>query len=213
MWYDKKTAEVFWRSIPRDKFDSSRHGFKAISPDENYVNIKKIIELILKYRPGAKIIITLSPIPLVATFRDLPCILSNTYSKSSLRCALDRVYSEYCDQIFYFPSYEIVLNGFVNNFEPDLRHIKKPILSFIMKLFQNFYCVGGIADKELSHALYKAKKTDGTINYRLAKKLNLLSLPEIDTCLTSLTEGKKISDALKRTITEAYVYETAGLGK
>ncbi|MGH7489645.1 MAG: GSCFA domain-containing protein, partial [bacterium] len=114
VWYDKITNEVFWRAVPKDKFDPARHGFRVVGPEENQRNISRIVDLIRQFRPNAKIVVTLSPIPLVATFRPIACTSANWVSKASLRIALDRVVSEerHRGTLFYWPSYEIVMDGF-----------------------------------------------------------------------------------------------------
>ncbi|MGB0507447.1 MAG: GSCFA domain-containing protein, partial [Pikeienuella sp.] len=70
IWYDEVTNNVFWRTIPKDVYDPERHKFRVSTVDENADNMREIYYLIRKHRPDAKIIYTLSPIPLQATFRD-----------------------------------------------------------------------------------------------------------------------------------------------
>ena len=50
--------------------------------------------VIRKHRPDARIVVTLSPIPLMATFRPVSCMVANSVSKASLRCAIDTVMTE-----------------------------------------------------------------------------------------------------------------------
>jgi hypothetical protein len=71
VWYDEVTGGAFWRAVPTEKYDPARHKFRVSSVADNVDNIKAIYRLIRKYRPSARVILTLSPIPLVATFR--PC--------------------------------------------------------------------------------------------------------------------------------------------
>ena len=98
IWYDEPTGNVFWRTIPKDAYDPSRHKFRVSSVEENKDNMRKIYDLIRKHRPDAKIIFTLSPIPLQATFRDHSCITSNAVSKGVLRVAIDEIYREKQDE-------------------------------------------------------------------------------------------------------------------
>ena len=65
VWYDEPTGEVFWRAVPQDFYDPSRHKFRVASVSENLANLRKVVELIRRYRPSARILMTLSPIPLV----------------------------------------------------------------------------------------------------------------------------------------------------
>jgi hypothetical protein len=138
------TGGVLWRAVPRDKYDPARHRFRVSSVEENRANIRVIYDLIRTYRPDAKVIFTLSPIPLVATFRPVSCITANSVSKGILRVALDDVLRDIGQEghAFYWPSYEIVTDIFDWQWMPDRRHVKVEVLDFIMTLFESCWCQG-----------------------------------------------------------------------
>ena len=142
VWYDEPTGNVFWRTIPKDAYDPDRHKFRVSSTQENRDNINAIYQLIRKHRPDAKVIFTLSPIPLIATFRDNSCLTSNSVSKSILRVAIDEVVREHQDDghLFYWPSYEIVTDVFHLPYKADRRHIETRVLRYIMTLFEHIWC-------------------------------------------------------------------------
>jgi hypothetical protein len=144
VWYDAITGGVFWRAVPRDKYDPTRHKFRVSSVDENRDNIRAIYQLIRRYRPEAKVLFTLSPIPLVATFRPIPSITANSVSKAILRAALDEVLREvqHEGQAFYWPSYEIIMDVFDRRWLSDRRHVKPEILAFVMTMFEAHWCRG-----------------------------------------------------------------------
>lgn len=141
IWYDKLSNRVFWRAVPANIFDNNRHGFRNSTVEENSKNLKSIISIIRDKNPECKIIFTLSPIPLMATFRKINCISANTISKAILRVALDSI--DYGDKegVFYFPSYELVKEVFVDPYKDDNRHIKEIYTNKIMSIFENYYCV------------------------------------------------------------------------
>ncbi len=143
VWYNKITNQVFWKAIPISHYDENKHGFKLSTVEENTNNLNNIYKIIKKHLPSSKIIFTLSPIPLVATFRNQSCITANSVSKSILRIAIDNTFNLYKnnDDIFYFPSYEITNYYFVDPFEVDNRHLKKENIIKIMKLFESNYCI------------------------------------------------------------------------
>lgn len=141
IWFDKVSGRAFWRTIPADSFDSERHGFRLTSVDENQRNLEKIVKLRDTYIPDCKIIFTLSPIPLMATFRDINCISANTISKSILRVALDNVLSQKCNDVYYFPSYELIKEIYPDPFDEDNRHPRKELIEDVMQLFAHVYCV------------------------------------------------------------------------
>jgi hypothetical protein len=155
IWYNKRTNDVFWRAIPEENFDKNIHGFRVSSFGENKENISFIYNQIIKNNPNAKVIFTVSPVPLVATFRDVSCMSANSVSKSILRGAVDEVYRELPGHagksLFYWPSYEIVEKIFPltiggNKAEDgrgpylrDNRHIKDKCVQEIMSLFEKYY--------------------------------------------------------------------------
>ncbi len=143
VWYDEITGGVFWRAVPRDKYDPTRHKFRVSSVEENRDNIRAIYNLIRTYRPEAKVVFTLSPIPLVATFRPASSITANSVSKAILRAALDDVLREVQHErhAFYWPSYEIVMDLFDRRWLRDRRHVRPEILAFVMTLFEAHWCL------------------------------------------------------------------------
>jgi hypothetical protein len=124
-------------------FDPSRHGFRVSSPEENHANLVRIRDLIRTARPEAKIIFTLSPVPLMATFRPISCLTASSVSKAILRVALDELMRD-CSgdaNMFYFPSYEIVKEFFVDPYRDDNRHPKPEVIDFIMRTFERHFCM------------------------------------------------------------------------
>jgi hypothetical protein len=203
VWYDKPTGEVFWRAVPRDKYDPSRHAFRTVSPEENYENLRACVELIRKHRPNAKVLMTLSPIPLVATFRPVSCVSANSVSKASLRLALDRLMTEEAGKnfCFYWPSYEIVIDGFLRKWEGDRRHVKPQILDFIMTLFEKAWCKEEISEKDLAKALLQAKSVDGSFRGSLRQRLDDMTIDERRTYVaTKLAKRPRLA----KTIQAAY---------
>ena len=90
----------------------------------------------------------------MATFRPVSCITANSASKAILRAAVDQAYREINEPraFFYWPSYEIVMDAFADRWEPDRRHIKAPILDFVMTLFEYAWCTGPHSDERLLQA-------------------------------------------------------------
>ena len=169
VWYDEVTGGVFWRSIPQDAYDPDRHKFRVTTVEENKDNIRAIYELIRKHRPDAKIITTLSPVPLIATFRPVSCISANSVSKSVLRVALDELMRELGDDgyLHYWPSYEIITDVFHSPFKKDRRHLPKAVLDFIMMLFEQVWCEKQPTDAEMLKHWLAALSSAGLISDRL----------------------------------------------
>ena len=166
VWYDEPTGNVFWRTIPKDVFDPERHKFRLSTVEENRDNIRAIYNLIRQYRPDAKVIVTLSPVPLVATFRDVSCITANSVSKATLRVAVDEVVRDVRDEghMFYWPSYELVTDVFRSPYKSDRRHVRPVVLSYIMRLFETAWCADNeVSELELIEAWVRAHVAAGTL--------------------------------------------------
>ena len=56
---------------------------------QNFDNLATIYRIIRQRRPEAAIVLTLSPVPLFATFRPVSCVTANSVSKAILRVAID----------------------------------------------------------------------------------------------------------------------------
>lgn len=142
IWYDKRSGEALWRAVPAHLFDDNIHGFRISSHGENLENLRRMRSLILSQKPDAKIIFTVSPVPLMATFRPISCLSANSVSKSILRSAVDELVRESrSDRVLYFPSFDIVKEFFVDPYEDDNRHPRAEIIEFIMQTFDRHYCV------------------------------------------------------------------------
>jgi len=142
VWYNKITGGVFWRAIPKSIFDPNVHGFKVSSVEENTENLTQIHQLIRTFVPDASLIFTLSPVPLIATFRPVSCVTANSVSKAVMRVSVDNVMQKtQDDKLFYWPSYEIVNDFAEKPFQEDNRHVRPEVVDMIMDHFERFYLV------------------------------------------------------------------------
>jgi GSCFA family/Polysaccharide biosynthesis enzyme WcbI len=84
----------------------------------------------------ARIILTVSPVPLAATFERRHVLTATTYSKAVLRVAAEEIAQGH-DDVMYFPSYEIVTGnyGHASHFEEDLRTVRQSSVDHVMNLF------------------------------------------------------------------------------
>jgi hypothetical protein len=98
------------------------------------------VEKLRKVNRAAKIVLTVSPVPLVATYEKRHVLASTTYSKSVLRAAASEVASCF-DDVAYFPSYEVITGAFNRGqyFEADLRSVTKEGVDHVMRLFLKHY--------------------------------------------------------------------------
>lgn len=81
-------------------------------------------------RLDQKIVLTVSPVPLLATFTDNDVIVANCYSKSLLRVAAEYMRYQYAN-VDYYPSYEsVTLSDRQTTWLDDLHHVEDAIVRF-----------------------------------------------------------------------------------
>ena len=87
--------------------------------------------------PKIRIILTVSPVPLIATFEPRHVLVSTTISKATLRVAAHEI-SEKFDFVDYFPSYEIISGSAIgaHYFDDDLRQVRQVGVDHVMRIFE-----------------------------------------------------------------------------
>ena len=110
---------------------------------ENLSNLERIHGLLSQFgHQDVQIVVTVSPVPLQATFSGEDVVIANTYSKCLLR-AVAQEWAAAHKNVHYFPSYEIVQNSDRSlTWEEDMRHVKGNVVRHIMSLFLRNYCSG-----------------------------------------------------------------------
>lgn len=104
---------------------------------ENLENLKYIIKSLNFHNKRLQIIITVSPVHLLSTFRDdIDVISASCYSKSLLRVVADEITK--IENVHYFPSYEIA--SICSNIDgislyPDNHHVSREVVENIMNSF------------------------------------------------------------------------------
>lgn len=145
VWYDRETGGVFWRGVPKQIFDENIHTCRVSTVEENAANIRTIVRLIRGQCGNIPIILTLSPVPLKATFGDTSCMTADCVSKSILRVAIDQVMGEAIEGVHYWPSFEIVkwlgchLATPMYGDDGNTRHVSRPTVGLILDAFMRHY--------------------------------------------------------------------------
>jgi len=125
--------------------DMSRYRFRVSRYEDNLKNLERIHEIMAAANPNCKILITVSPVNLWATFRrDIDVISASCNSKATLRAVADEFTVRH-ENVFYFPAFEMAtiyqpLSGRTYFSEGRQNfHVNKATVKFIMRHFFNFY--------------------------------------------------------------------------
>lgn len=131
------------------EYDESQHEFHNLNVSEIIGDLEEIYRFISERNKASKYIITVSPVPLIATASGENVLTATTYSKSVLRAAAGEFSSKY-DNVAYFPSYEIITGSFNRGeyFLPDLRSVTEEGVSHVMRLFLKHYAQVDAGDVE-----------------------------------------------------------------
>ena len=120
--------------------DESQHAFKNFNYTEVMSDLTAWCIRLREMNPEVRILLTVSPVPLNATFEPRNVWTSTTYSKATLRSAAGDVAST-LPYVDYFPSYEIITCPQVQGryFEDDLREVKEIGVRHVMRVFGKHY--------------------------------------------------------------------------
>lgn len=134
-WVSKRDGTVF-SACPgtvAGAFDPELHGFHNFDVFEITADLDEFIRLLYGINPKVRIILTVSPVPLVATATGGHVLSATIYSKSVLRVAA-REASKLHPEVTYFPSYEIVTGPQAPNefFEADRRNVSREGIEAVM---------------------------------------------------------------------------------
>lgn len=145
-WLDYETGLAMnthpgpvWLSRMPERFRFVDYGYEATLND-----MLSILTMIRQHcHPEMRFIVTVSPVPLGATFKDADVIVANSASKSVLRAVAEELYRRF-DFVDYFPSYEMVLNSpRALAFEEDQLHIARDMVATVMASFERTYLDAG----------------------------------------------------------------------
>lgn len=160
VWRDVK-GDVHLNSTPIPPLldrEPERYELHLTSFAQNWANLETIRALLSRYgHPDLRIVVTVSPVPLHATFLKMDVVLATTYAKSLLRAAAQQ-WAIAHENVDYFPSYEIVQNSDrAAVWEPDRIHVTAAGLHHIVGLFLQSYLEDNSLEPSFSREIHSAR--------------------------------------------------------
>ena len=157
-------------------FDRERHRFVNFTVSEVVADILGFIDRMRAIRAGLKIVLTVSPVGMVATAASEHVYTATVYNKSVLRAAAGEAVAARPD-VLYFPGYEIVTGpGSETHFADDRRTV-------------TVNAVKTVVDAMLSHSEPAAFRGDGAQDRRRALEQLARQLAERE-CEEAMNETK-----------------------
>ena len=157
-WRSKVDKAVF-PLAPGVVAEIETENYEFVNYDVNTVvgDLEHSIRYMREINPAMRIILTVSPVPLIATYEDRHVLVSTTLSKAVLRVAADMVAKTMPD-VAYFPSYEMITGSYrrAEFYADDLREVLPEGVAHVMGTFKRHYLSGGAT---ISQKKNRAPKT------------------------------------------------------
>ena len=138
-WASEKQYPFYaapWTGI---KGGDKNHKPYNLSHKEVVEELQNTINILKKHNPNINILISVSPVPLVASIlKGSSAYIAAGRAKSTLHSATLEVVDEN-DKVYYMPSYEIVTSRPQTTFKPDGRHVLASTVSTIMETFKKLF--------------------------------------------------------------------------
>jgi len=152
-------------------FDESRHKFRNLTFMETYDNLRGSIEEMMKLNPKLKFLLTVSPVPLTATYSGDHVLVATVNSKSILRAVAGTLASE-MENVDYFPSYEIITSPTFKGifYGPNQRSVMKAGVDFVMSQF--FRSIGDPQDGTSEPVRRNGRSKNRQLNHQNTKIKN-----------------------------------------
>jgi len=141
-WRSKIDGSVFPLApgVVAGSFDPERYEFINFGVADVEADLLTFLGKLKKRNPRIKLLLTVSPVPLIATYENRNVLVSTTYSKSVLRVVADQIVSRF-DWVDYFPSYEIITGSYAGGlyYEADYREVNSRGVAHAMRCFVKNY--------------------------------------------------------------------------
>ena len=134
-WFDEKSA-LYLNSAPPAaavRLEPDRFRLDVLGHEEVLAALQQLWALIQKHASHkVRMLLTVSPVPLKATYTNDDVLIANSYSKSVLRAAAGALAAAHAE-VDYFPSYEAAtLTARSTAFLEDNRHVAPELVDAVM---------------------------------------------------------------------------------
>lgn len=144
-WQSREDGSIFPLApgVAGGEYDPQRHQFVNFTASQVSQDLDLLFRKMRSVNGNIKMLLTVSPVSLVATYETRHVLQSTIFSKSALRVAADEVERQHED-VIYFPSYEIITSPATEGryFEDDFREVTDIGVSHVMRIFKRHFIVG-----------------------------------------------------------------------
>lgn len=148
-WIDTRDGAVFpiAPGVMGGTYDPDTVAFKNFNSDEVFEDLFAALAFLQQRRPDLKVILTVSPVPLSATYENRHVLVSTVLSKAILRIAAERCVEAF-DNCAYFPSFDIITSPHARGqyYDVNCRDVTPAGVQHVMGLFLKHFTHAGRAD-------------------------------------------------------------------
>lgn len=154
--FERGSGRFVFRAAPADiarrglERLSSRYEFRTTSVAENVANLRRIHELLGRRGRDRHLVLTVSPVPLNASFEYASAVIADCVSKSTLRVAAEEFLQQVGAGVVYWPSFEMVRwlgahteGRSYGDDDGNTRHVNESLVGMIVDLFLETYAEAG----------------------------------------------------------------------
>ena len=138
VWRDRKTGSWLNITPPRQVVGAMPNRFEVLelSPQDNFNLIQEAVELVRQARNTCiPVVLTVSPVPLEATFFG-ECVISQTFKGKSILRSAAAMACDSIENVHYFPSYEAAMVSADSlTWDEDRRHPTSLFVSTVVREF------------------------------------------------------------------------------
>jgi hypothetical protein len=164
IWQLKSDGSVLSR-VPW-RLSSSLVERRSLSVEENLAELETMLATLRRFNPRVQFIVTVSPVPLQATYRgdEAHVVVASSLSKCTLRVAAEQ-FAKRNSGVTYFPAFETVMYCTEQPFERDHRHVRRSTVARVMRLFHTMFVRdAGFSACQLASDL---RERDGEVRFLL----------------------------------------------
>jgi hypothetical protein len=204
-WFDTKSG-FYLNLSPRPSWISAepnRFQLHVLSYADAYEYLRKTLDILHREAPRIRVILTVSPVPLMNTHRDMDVIVANTYSKSVLRAVAEEAVLRH-DFVTYFPSYEaFVLSDRKLAWTHDLVHTNDDLVAFNVSRMVTAFTAGKYSEEDtiMEQAAALSESDPPAALEMLHGNDDLAAVPIRARALMALSRANEAHDLLERICT------------
>jgi hypothetical protein len=137
-WRSRRDGAVFPLApgVAGGTFDPDAYEFVNFTAEEVTADLVAFVKKLREVNGRCRVLLTVSPVPLIATYESRHVLVSTNYSKSVLRVAAETACNT-LQNVHYFPSYDIIISHYNKGayFEEDMRSVSPEGVDHVMGLF------------------------------------------------------------------------------